>query len=296
MRRRLSWYGWVGLVGIGLSELGLFLRVEPLTTWFTPLIWTLYILFADALVRLRRGEFLLSRRFPEALAMFVFSDLGWLVFEVYNLRLRNWYYVGVPTQEVLRTFSFFWSFGTIFPAVFVTQDVLESFGVFEVTHRKLTVHPKVLGAASIVGLAFLTVPPLLSPPLIHSDLAPYLFGFVWLGFILFLEPIHYRWGLPSLVAEWEQGKPGRTYRLLLAGLICGLLWEFWNYWAGAKWHYLAPILHDVRLFEMPVVGFLGFPPFAIECWLLYHFLRAAVFGKAGPAFNREGAGVSRGND
>lgn len=292
MKRRLAWYGWVGLVGLGLAEVGLHLRVEPLTSWFTPVAWTLYILLIDAVVQLRRGESLLSRRFPDALAMFLFSNLGWLVFEVYNLRMRNWYYVGVPTQEVVRTLSFFWSFGTIFPAIFVTQDLLESFGLFESYHRKLKIAPAWLGAASILGLAFLAIPPLLSPPLIQLDLAPYLFGFVWLGFIPLLEPIHYRWGLPSLIAEWEQGRRGRTYRLLLAGLICGILWEFWNYWAGAKWHYLAPILRNVRLFEMPLPGFLGFPPFAIECWLLYHFMRAAVFGRTGESFQPEGTRAS----
>jgi hypothetical protein len=25
---------------------------------------------------------------------------------------------------------------------------------------------------------------------------------------------------------------------------------------------------------MPVLGFLGFPPFALECWILYHWIRA----------------------
>jgi hypothetical protein len=27
---------------------------------------------------------------------------------------------------------------------------------------------------------------------------------------------------------------------------------------------------------MPLLGFLGFPPFALECWILYHLLRALV--------------------
>jgi len=25
---------------------------------------------------------------------------------------------------------------------------------------------------------------------------------------------------------------------------------------------------------MPALGFLGFPPFALECWVLYHLLKA----------------------
>jgi hypothetical protein len=29
----------------------------------------------------------------------------------------------------------------------------------------------------------------------------------------------------------------------------------------------------VKLFEMPVLGFLGFPPFALECFLMYRFVR-----------------------
>ena len=36
----------------------------------------------------------------------------------------------------------------------------------------------------------------------------------------------------------------RLVNLLAAGLICGLLWEFWNYWGGAKWIYNVPILPD----------------------------------------------------
>ena len=41
-----------------------------------------------------------------------------------------------------------------------------------------------------------------------------------------------------------------------------MLWEFWNYWAGAKWHYSVPIMENLKIFEMPVPGHLGFPAFA----------------------------------
>jgi hypothetical protein len=27
---------------------------------------------------------------------------------------------------------------------------------------------------------------------------------------------------------------------------------------------------------MPVLGFLGFPPFAVECWVMYIFLRSLL--------------------
>ena len=60
------------------------------------------------------------------------------------------------------------------------------------------------------------------------------------------------------------------------GLLCGLLWEFWNYWAAAKWTYTIPFLGNIKIFEMPVLGFLGFPPFAVECWVLYVFARSLL--------------------
>jgi hypothetical protein len=51
-------------------------------------------------------------------------------------------------------------------------------------------------------------------------------------------------------------------------LICGGLWEFWNFWASAKWIYTVPWVGEVKLFEMPVLGFFGFPPFAEECYVI----------------------------
>jgi hypothetical protein len=55
-------------------------------------------------------------------------------------------------------------------------------------------------------------------------------------------------------------------------LVGGLLWEFWNYAAVAKWTYNLPFLgplERLRYFEMPLPGLLGFPPFAIECWAAF---------------------------
>jgi len=53
--------------------------------------------------------------------------------------------------------------------------------------------------------------------------------------------------------------------------VCGLMWEFWNYWAMAKWTYNLPFLgslESISYFEMPAIGFLGFLPFALECWAM----------------------------
>jgi hypothetical protein len=34
-----------------------------------------------------------------------------------------------------------------------------------------------------------------------------------------------------------------------------------------------PIFPQWRVFEMPLAGYLGFPPFALEAFAMYHFVR-----------------------
>ncbi|MBI2080877.1 MAG: hypothetical protein HYT86_03990, partial [candidate division NC10 bacterium] len=76
----------------------------------------------------------------------------------------------------------------------------------------------------------------------------------------------------------------------VGGTICGVLWEFWNYWATAKWHYTVPITAEWKIFEMPVAGYLGFGPFAVECYLMYNL--AVLLGRR--ALGRAGAGAGHG--
>ena len=59
---------------------------------------------------------------------------------------------------------------------------------------------------------------------------------------------------------------------MLGGLAIGLLWETLNFWARGKWIYTVPHLENVKLFEMPPLGFVGFPVFALSAWSLYNFL------------------------
>jgi hypothetical protein len=55
-------------------------------------------------------------------------------------------------------------------------------------------------------------------------------------------------------------------------LICGFLWEFWNFWALSKWIYTVPLFEKGKGFEMPFLGFLGFPPFAVQAYVMYKFI------------------------
>jgi hypothetical protein len=114
---------------------------------------------------------------------------------------------------------------------------------------------------------------LASPLLVPRSIAPYLAAPVWLGFIFLLDPVTARLGGQSLLGDLRAGRRDRLINLMLSGLLCGVLWEFWNYWARAKWIYTVPIMQSLKLFEMPLPGYLGFPAFALESFTMYAFVR-----------------------
>jgi hypothetical protein len=117
---------------------------------------------------------------------------------------------------------------------------------------------------------------LLSPFAVPSGVAPYMAAPVWLGFIFLLDPINARLGAESLWGDWRAGRRDRLINLILSGFLCGVLWEFWNYWSRSKWIYSVPIMERFKIFEMPLPGYFGFPAFALECFTMYVFLRRLV--------------------
>lgn len=262
-QQKLPLYGWVGLIALVMAEILMFRHVEPISTYFTPLAWTAYILLADAAVLAVTGSSRLHDARGEFIQPALLSIPLWLIFEAYNLRLANWTYVGVPTNRVALWFGYGWSFATIIPGIFETADLIESFGWFQPSR------PRSFSAALQTGFIVFGTACLLAPLLIPRHLAAYLFALVWVGFVFLLDPINRRLGLPSLLGDFAAGRTSRFWSLLLTGWVCGWLWEFWNYWASAKWHYIFPIMQGSKIFEMPAVGYLGFLPFALECFAMY---------------------------
>lgn len=262
-------YGWCGLAGLAACELLLALHVAWVAEFFTALAWSAYIAIVDAAVYRLRGRSLLTRRAEAFVAMAALSVPGWLVFEAYNLRLRNWVYTGVPGRFWVFALGAVWAFATIYPGIFETAELIHA-GWAEKLHWRRW-QPRAAWPLVLLG-AILLLAPLAAP----AAWAPYLFGLAWVGFIFLLDPLNRALGWPSLLDDLARGCPGRGAALLGAGAACGFFWEFWNYWAQGKWQYVFPILHRYRVFEMPVVGFLGFPPFALECFTVYVFLAHAL--------------------
>jgi hypothetical protein len=108
-------------------------------------------------------------------------------------------------------------------------------------------------------------------PLVGPDT---FFPLTWGSLVFLLEPWNRRHARRSFLRDLEAGEAGPFCRTLLAGLVCGALWEAWNFWARSKWVYTVPGFEGLKVFEMPLTGFLGFPPFAVECVVVLRFLGA----------------------
>lgn len=263
-QKKFGPYGYIGLLLILFAQLSLALKLRTITVWTTPVAWTGYILFVDALLFKFRGNSLIMTRTREFLAILPLSIGFWLIFEWYNLFIQNWHYINLPQKLWVRWIGYGWSFATIMPGIFETTEAVEGWDIFGRTRRRLRITRTLLYSFIIAGAACLMLP-LVSP----LKYARYMAALVWGGFIFLLEPVNYLLGADSILRDWQQGRFNKFFSLLLGGLICGLLWEYWNFWAYTKWIYTVPILGDIKIFEMPVVGYLGFPAFAVELYVMY---------------------------
>jgi hypothetical protein len=60
--------------------------------------------------------------------------------------------------------------------------------------------------------------------------------------------------------------------LSVGALICGFFWEMWNYYSWPKWIYHTPGAQFLHVFEMPLLGYGGYVPFALELFVLRNLL------------------------
>ncbi len=243
----------------GFAVFHMLRRQEPFYTWFYSFAWWSYILFIESFLFFRGHR---STLFAEPMRFLILLPLSvtiWLIFELFNFRLQNWHYLCLPPQRGLRWLGYSIAFATVLPAMFSTKNFLESLGAFRECSKVSINVDLVKGAFTSIGIAMLVLP-VLFPKVF--------FPLVWLAVAFLLEPLNYRIGADSLLRDMAKGSPRMLYLLLLSGLICGILWECWNYWAGSKWIYTIPYLGFLKVFEMPVFGFLGFPPFTVECYAM----------------------------
>ena len=275
-KTRFALHGYAGIAIILGAEALLFGGNQLVGHWFTPIVWTGYILLVDALVYRIKSRSLLMNDRLEFMLVAVISIAGWWLCEFYNApRFWNsnlelwWHYHNLEPNPFVRRAGYDWAFATIFPAMFETAELFTVTILKGRSSSPAIKFPKALLTALVIVGAVAAIVPLLFP---SEWLAPV----IWLSFILLLDPINAWRGSPSITGDLARGDWRRLWSLLAGGLVCGALWEFWNYWALSKWTYTVPYFGKFKIFEMPVLGYLGFPPFAVECWVMYIFLRSLL--------------------
>ena len=265
----------VGALGLAISFWGLYYDIGFIAQPFYAWAWWSYIFLLDGFVARRRGSSLLTTRRKHLPSVMLWSITFWYFFELLNLRYQNWYYVGVfgigSIADMVGGIVFGTAaFATVFTGLFETYEALTALELFnDVKLRPRSFAPWVTYAVQAVGAAMVTL---------SLAFSYYLAPLVWGSLSFLVDPWNYRRGARSILADIEHGNLGVLLRLLFAGLACGLVWESFNFLAPQKWIYTVRGLEEVKLFEMPVLGFLGFPALALDAFAAYAAIAYGFLG------------------
>jgi hypothetical protein len=259
-------HGWIGLVLLAVCwPLNWTLPGIRTAYLFFPL-WLGYILVVDALVQVRTGNSISTTSRKNFVLLFVVSAPVWWLFELINLRTANWEYLG---RELFSSLQFnvlcTISFSVVIPAVFETAELIRSFGW---TKRFASGPPVPATHRLFVGLLIIGLATL-SAMLVWPKI---FYPFTWTALVFILEPINCWTGRRHFLEELRNGDWRTVISLSLGALVCGFFWEMWNYYSFPKWTYHIPGLGFWRIFEMPLLGYGGYVPFALELYALTNFL------------------------
>jgi hypothetical protein len=240
-------------------------RTEPFMYHFYIMAWWSYIIFLDGVLGLRGGRhFVLNRRL---FSLVTISVAFWCMFELFNLRLQNWFYINMAPGPAASRFSgYFLAFGTVIPGILLTKELLSRL----LPEKRRPRASKGAYRVYAIPLGLLCLVLALAFP-------RYFFGLSWVFLIFIIDGYNYRKGYRSFMADLEQGALRRLLAAVLAGVVCGFLWEFWNYWSITKWVYSVPFFEEGKVFEMPAAGYIGFAFFGLETIAFVNLLEESRF-------------------
>lgn len=270
-RRGLAAHFWIGLaLALGfwaVNWLGGGLR----TVWAFFPMWLGYALVIDALALHRNGTSLLTRSWKSYVGLFLVSAPAWWLFEALNARSQNWTYLGVESFSPLEYFLLASiNFSTVMPAVFGAAEWVSGMGWVRRLGRGLVIRPERRTTIAFFAAGWIMLALLLLWP-------QFFFPFVWLSVLFIIEPVNAWLGNRSLSDYSQRGDWRPMVSLWVGVLITALFWEMWNYLSFPKWVYSVPFVGFGKVFEMPILGYTGYLPFALELFALYHLL-VGLFG------------------
>ena len=273
-------FGWVGFVVMVLGWILAWTRFE----WFAAiqrypyvLQWAGFILLVNALCVKRSGRSPLTHATKAYLISFPVSSLFWWFFEYLNRYVWNWFYVGVPDISPLEYVIFATvCFASVLPGVTAVAAFLGTFQVFDESVYAGMAKVNVRSKTSIVTLVVLSLIGLVGIVFFPQFAYPLLWISPLMGFVLIQVMFREKCVLDVLaVGNW-----GIVFRFAIAALICGFVWETWNYYSMAKWIYNVPWVYRWCVWEMPIVGFAGYLPFGMECAVIAAWINPYLIGES----------------
>ncbi len=268
---KFPFQGWLGLSLVILFWILNWALTGPRTHWgFFPL-WLGYCLAIDGLVVWRTGTSLLMRSPHKYFGLFIVSAPVWWLFELLNIRTLNWVYIGAEIFSPIQ--YFFWttlSFTTVLPAVFGSAEFFASFDFVKRLKPGLKIGTDKKTTASFFVLGWIMLILLYLYPNIF-------FPFIWFSLYFIIEPLNVWLGNRSLPDWTQKGDWRPVIALWLGVLLTAFFWEMWNYYSYPKWVYHVAWGDWFHVFEMPLLGYGGYLPFALELYAVYHLIMG-LFG------------------
>jgi len=285
---RLPWWFWVGnlLWGVTLFVLwGHFPGPAPIIHWAALFLFWGFSLMVDGIVYKRTGGVSLLTSAPrELIGIGTASISGWLLFEFLNFFVDdNWCYPfggQMPLSEFVM-YAVIASSGLMPMAL----EWYSFFNVFPKLRYRFSFGPKIVFSKTLkIVLLVLSLTVMFLIPFFPMVMFPAL----WVAPMVILAC------MLSLLQRWTPFtgiRDGNWGPLALSALsygVQGILCECWNYFSGIHnpdgsitthnpdyWTYSIPYIDKYHVFEMPLLGLMGYLPFGVYCavwWIAFAYL------------------------
>ncbi|MBI2070538.1 MAG: hypothetical protein HYT79_08020 [Elusimicrobia bacterium] len=230
---------------------------EWFRVFFYNIVWWPHLALVETAAQLLTGRSLLYQNPRGFVWLCLASTPFWTSFEILNAVIHNWIYVGIPQNQFVRWAGYAISYASVLPAIRVYMDLLNAVEPSPKNQASKPQRPRFLTPFSFaVGVIQFTL--CVAHPGLFYPLA-------W-SFPFFLtEPLVIAYAPErSYLLSWLNGRLNLTLKTLVAGFLAGITWEFLNWKSAAKWIYTIPSEAVIfKIFEMPVLGYIGFAAFAL---------------------------------
>lgn len=280
------WFGLIMWGGTLFIDWMKFSEPKWIINWGAiPLFWGFTLIIDGIVFKRTNGKSIISLRPKEILAIGLSSSFGWLLFEYLNFYVQEtWYY---PLGDLISDseFTIYAVLGSsgLLPMAFEWNSLFHTFPKLKNRYKN---GPKVFFPGwlrnIILVLAIATV--FLAP--FYSNL---FFGVLWFSPMVIISIVLIKFGIWTPFNGVRKGDWSTLALFGLAYFVQGFLCEFWNYFSADHsavdgsiqsfnpdyWAYSLPYINVYHVFEMPVLGLMGYIPFGVYCavwWIVFSFL------------------------